>query len=131
MASPEVSWRWTSSAHDAVSLGERVSGEVLALDTELRGQAVLSLCALRENPWAAWAARVGNVVTGCVAGNFVPLGVFVTLEEGVAGLLPYTALGPVGHQETVPLGQETTVRIASVDVSRRQIHLALPERDHH
>ncbi|MEU3504048.1 S1 RNA-binding domain-containing protein [Streptomyces hundungensis] len=35
---PELSWRWISSGHEVVSLGQRVSAEVLALDTELRGQ---------------------------------------------------------------------------------------------
>ncbi|MFD7541947.1 S1 RNA-binding domain-containing protein [Streptomyces sp. NPDC059819] len=57
---PELSWRWITSCHEAVSLGQRVSAEVLALDVERRGQAVLSLVALQENPWlvcpGAWAA---------------------------------------------------------------------------
>ncbi|MBD9727495.1 hypothetical protein [Streptomyces caniscabiei] len=54
---PELSWRWISSCHEAVSLGQRVTAEVLALDTEIRGQAVLSLVALQPNAWSLWADR--------------------------------------------------------------------------
>ena len=124
---PELSWKWISSAHEVVALGQRVSAEVLALDFEIRGQAVLSLCALQENPWMAWVDRVGSVVTGQVTGNFVPLGIFVALADGVEGLLPYNELAPVGRQETVPLGSEVTVQVADVQVSRRRILLSLPK----
>ncbi len=127
MPPPELSWKWISSAHEVVTLGQRVSAEVLALDPETRGQALLSLCALEENPWMAWADRVGSVVTGHVTGNFVPHGVFVAIEDGVEGLLPYDELAPVGQQETVLLGSEATVQVADVEVSRRRILLSLPK----
>lgn len=89
----ELSWKWISSAHEVVTLGQRVSAEVLALDTETRGQAVLSLCALRENPWMAWVGRIGSVVTGHVTGNFVPHGRLsgrgrTTVASSSAGALP-------------------------------------------
>ena len=124
---PELSWKWISSAHEVVALGQRVNAEVLALDSETRGQALLSLCALEENPWMAWVDRVGSVVTGHVTGNFVPHGVFVAIEDGVEGLLRYDELAPVGQQETVPLGSQVTVQVADVEVSRRRILLSLPK----
>jgi ribosomal protein S1 len=123
---PELSWKWISSAHEAVAVGQRVSAEVLALDTETRGQATLSLCALQENPWKAWADRVGSVATGRVTGNFVPHGVFVTLEDGIAGLLPYGELGPPGQQQTVDHGSELTVQVVDVEVPLRRMRLSVP-----
>ncbi|MBO3741756.1 S1 RNA-binding domain-containing protein [Actinoplanes flavus] len=123
---PEVSWKWISSARDVVAEGQRVAGRILAVDTDFRGQAVLSLCALQPNPWTVWATRVGSLVTGRVDRNVVALGVFVELDEGIAGLLPRDEVAVAGEQARLLPGRELTVRIAEVEVPRRRIRLSLP-----
>ncbi|MFD4754352.1 S1 RNA-binding domain-containing protein [Streptomyces sp. NPDC058426] len=116
---PEVSWRWISSAHEVVSLGQRVSAEVLALDTELRGQAVLSLAALQENPWLVWAERVGSIASGRVT-KVVPFGAFV-LGDGIAGLIHSSELLAAEPAREVRVGDAMTARIAEADPPMRRI----------
>ncbi|MGW7312061.1 S1 RNA-binding domain-containing protein [Streptomyces sp. NPDC054865] len=121
---PELSWSWISSCHEAVSLGQHVTAEVLALDTEMRGQAVLSLVALQPNPWSVWTDRVGSVVRGRVT-KLVPFGIFVDLDDGIAGLVHCSELPPAGPEQTVRIGDEVIVRITEVDVPMRRIRLSL------
>ncbi|MER7312072.1 MULTISPECIES: S1 RNA-binding domain-containing protein [Streptomyces] len=120
---PELSWRWLSFCHEAVSLGQRVSAEVLALDTERRGQAVLSLIALQENPWLVWAERVGSVVSGRVT-KLVPFGAFIGLDDGIAGLIHNSELLAAAPGGEVRVGDVMTVRIAEVDPPMRRIRLS-------
>ncbi|MGW7064107.1 S1 RNA-binding domain-containing protein [Streptomyces sp. NPDC054904] len=121
---PELSWRWISSCHEAVSLGERVNAAVLALDTEMRGQAVLSLVALQPNPWSLWADRVGSVIRGRVT-KLVSFGIFVSLDDAIAGLVHQSELPPSGPERAVQIGDEMTVWITEVDVPMRRIRLSL------
>ncbi|WP_171165537.1 S1 RNA-binding domain-containing protein [Streptomyces sp. I05A-00742] len=118
----EVSWSWISSCHEVVTRGMRVTAEVLAVDTVTRGQVVLSLCALRPNPWVAWADEVGRVLRGRVTQVF-PFGVGVGLEDGVGGLVHAPAPARAGDGFGVRIGDEMTVRITEVDVRRRRIGL--------
>ncbi|MFD9134267.1 S1 RNA-binding domain-containing protein [Streptomyces bottropensis] len=120
---PEVSWRWITSCHEAVAPGQRVTAQILSLDTELRGQAVLSLVALQPNPWSLWSDRVGSVVRGRVT-KLVSFGIFVGLDAGTAGLVHCSELPPVGPERAVRIGDEMTVRITEVDVPMRRIRLA-------
>ncbi|MER6301643.1 S1 RNA-binding domain-containing protein [Kitasatospora sp. NPDC001539] len=121
---PELSWRWISSCREAVSLGQRVSAEVLALDIEGRGQAVLSLVARQENPWLVWSGRVGSVVRGRVT-KLVPFGAFVGLDDGIEGLLHSSELSAAETDRDVRIGDVMTARIAAVDPSMRRIRLSL------
>ncbi|MFB7745332.1 S1 RNA-binding domain-containing protein [Streptomyces sp. NPDC059095] len=121
---PELSWRWIISCHEAVSLGQRVSAEVLALDVERRGQAVLSLVALQENPWLVWSGRVGSIVSGRVT-KLVPFGAFVGLDDGFAGLIHSSELPAAEPDRELRVGDVMTARIAEVDPSMRRIRLSL------
>jgi small subunit ribosomal protein S1 len=121
---PELSWRWISSGHEVVSLGQCVSAEVLDLETEMRGQAVLSLVALQENPWLVWAQRVGTIVSGRVT-KLVPFGAFVGLDDGIAGLIHGSELLAAEPGREVRIGDVMTARIAEVDPPMRRIRLAL------
>ncbi|MFF3158644.1 S1 RNA-binding domain-containing protein [Streptomyces sp. NPDC001251] len=121
---PELSWRWITSCHEAVSLGQRVSAEVLARDIERRGQAVLSLVALQENPWLVWSGRVGSIVSGRVT-KLVPFGAFVGLDDGFAGLIHSSELPAAEPDRELRVGDVMTARIAEVDPSMRRIRLSL------
>ncbi|MFF3159303.1 S1 RNA-binding domain-containing protein [Streptomyces sp. NPDC057910] len=121
---PELSWRWITSCHEAVSLGQRVSAEALALDVERRGQAVLSLVALQENPWLVWSGHVGSIVSGRVT-KLVPFGAFVGLDDGIAGLIHSSELPAAEPDRKLRVGDVMTARIAEVDPSMRRIRLSL------
>ncbi|TQE23719.1 S1 RNA-binding domain-containing protein [Streptomyces ipomoeae] len=98
------------------------------LDTELRGQAVLSLVALQPNPWSLWADRAGSVVRGRVT-KLVPFGIFVRLDDGTTGLVHRSELPPAGREQAFRIGDEMTVRITEVDVLMRRIRLSLAGTD--
>ncbi|MFJ7910162.1 S1 RNA-binding domain-containing protein [Kitasatospora sp. NPDC096204] len=122
---PEVSWKWISSCGEVVTIGQRVTAAVLGVDAETRGQAVLSLIALQPNPWLAWVDKVGSVLQGRVT-KLVPFGVFVSVDNGMDGLLHNSELSQLGGDRDIRVGDELTTRIAEVDPARRRIRLALP-----
>lgn len=101
-----------------------MSAEVLALDSERRGQAVLSLVALQENPWLGWSGRVGSTVSGRVT-KLAPFGAFVGLDDGIAGLIHNAELLAAEPDRKVRVGDVMTARIAEVDPSMRRIRLSL------
>jgi ribosomal protein S1 len=119
---PEVSWKWLPS-DEVLTVGQRVTAEVLDVDLEMRGQAVLSLITLQPNPWLAWVDRVGSVLTGRITKVF-PFGVFVGVDDGMSGLVHNSQLPCSGH--CFKIGDEVTVQITRVEPERRRIHLALP-----
>jgi small subunit ribosomal protein S1 len=120
---PEVSWKWLPS-DEVLAAGQRVTAEVLDVESETRGQAVLSLIALQSNPWLAWVDRVGCVLTGRVT-KVVPFGVFVGVDDDMNGLVCNSQLPCLG--DCFRIGDEITVQIAKVEPERRRIHLALPD----
>ncbi|MEU4352353.1 S1 RNA-binding domain-containing protein [Streptomyces sp. NPDC023838] len=122
---PEVSWKWISSCGEVVTMGQRVTAAVLGVDAEMRGQAVLSLIALQPNPWLAWVDQVGSVLQGRVT-RLVPFGVFVSVDDGMDGLLHNSELSQLGGDRDIQVGDELTARIAEVDPARRRIRLSLP-----
>ncbi|MBF9069100.1 S1 RNA-binding domain-containing protein [Streptacidiphilus fuscans] len=119
---PEVSWQWLPS-DEVLAVGQRVTAEVLDVESETRGQAVLSLIALQSNPWLDRVDRVGSVLTGRVT-KVVPFGVFVGVDDGMSGLVHISELPR--PCESFRIGDELTVQIAEVEPERRRIRLALP-----
>jgi ribosomal protein S1 len=113
---PELAWEHFDDAADVVRIGQGVSAQVLDFDPS-RGQVQLSLKALQEDPFVRLAGRVGEVLSGPVT-KVTPLGVFVEVGSGIAGLLPKSAL----TQEPAT-GDIVGVTIAEVDGPRRRVRL--------
>ncbi|TQF01956.1 S1 RNA-binding domain-containing protein [Kitasatospora acidiphila] len=124
---PEVSWKWISSCDEVVTAGQRVTAAVLGVDTQMRGQAVLSLIALQPNPWLAWVDRIGSVLRGPVTKQ-VPFGIFVSVDDGMDGLIHNSELAQLGIEHNIQVGDELTVQIAEVEPAMRRIRLSLPAR---
>lgn len=125
---PELSWSRFRETSDIVTVGQRVTTEVLGSDTR-RGQISLSLKSLREeDPFLPWANQVGRIVTGHVS-LIAPIGVFVRLTEGVEGLLrppqPHDERAESPPERMPEVGEEVTVLVADVDPLRRRITLDL------
>ncbi|MFD4130774.1 S1 RNA-binding domain-containing protein [Streptomyces goshikiensis] len=125
---PELSWRRFDHPSDVVSVGQRISAEIL--DVDLVSERVpLSLKALQEDPMPQFIQQVGQVTNGVVT-RLVPFGAFVRIEDredGLEGLVHLTELaeGPVDRPEdVVQVGDGLAVKVLDVDLPRRRIALS-------
>jgi ribosomal protein S1 len=113
---PELAWEHFDDPAAVLHVGQRLSTEVLDYDVA-RGQVQLSLRALRPDPLAEFAGRVGQEVSGPVV-KVVPFGVFVRVAPGIEGLLHESVLT---WQPAV--GETVAVVITEVDPPRRRVLL--------
>ncbi|KUL28764.1 S1 RNA-binding domain-containing protein [Actinoplanes awajinensis] len=119
---PELSWLWFTDASEIVSVGERITCEFLQFDTT-NGEARLSLCATRPNPFQQFAETVhpGQVLRGPVT-KLVPFGVFVRVADGIEGLIHLNDLAAA--PEAIRVGDEVAVTILEIDPARRRVVLS-------
>ena len=112
--------------HEDLQVGKEISGWVHEVESRRRR---LSL-SLREvvggNPWKDVMDRypVGDVVKGRVE-RLASFGVFIELEPGLTGLLPFAVLGGVvgNPRRQYHAGKEVAVRILSIDRQKKRISL--------
>jgi small subunit ribosomal protein S1 len=125
----EVGWGRTNDLADVLTVGQAVEVAVKRLDWE-ENRFSFSLRATMADPWA----KVGTVYTECsihrgTVARLVPFGAFVTLEDGVDGLLHISKIGEGRHinhpREVLKEGQSLKVTVEKIDPSERRISLAL------
>lgn len=117
----EISWEKVEDISKLFRIGDKVHVLVIGLDKE-NLKLNLSLKKLTEDPWEKVAALYAKEqqVTGRVS-KVSPFGVFVTLSDGVEGLI---------HKSKIPLdgefkvGDKVTCIVESVDPPKRRIALA-------
>ncbi len=124
----EMAWGRTEKVSDLLSVGQQVEVMIKRLDWQSE-RISLSLKDVLPNPWddAAINWPVGSYHKGKVS-RLAPFGAFVTLGEGVDGLVHVSRLGNgerrIGHpEEVLKVGQEIEVKIESVDMLARKISL--------
>jgi small subunit ribosomal protein S1 len=128
----EMSWTRVQDPSEVVVEGQQVTAQILNVDWD-KERISLSLKALAADPWEEVARRypVGTRVQGRVA-RLTNFGAFVTLEEGVDGLVHISALGAgrrVGHpKEVVSVGDQVEVQVLSVDSGKHKVSLSM---EHH
>ncbi|WP_328622777.1 S1 RNA-binding domain-containing protein [Streptomyces sp. NBC_00354] len=123
----DLTWSRINHASEAVEVGQRITGQVIASDT-YQGQVTVSLKALQEDPLIRFADHTGRVMRGLIT-NIAPFGVFVQLADGVEGLLHLSELTdePVeSPDQLVAEGELITVRVAGVDLQHRRVRLSSP-----
>ncbi len=130
----ELSWRHVNHPGEVVTVGDQVKVKVLEVDYD-RERISLSIRQTAEDPWDmfARATSLGDVVPGKVT-KTVPFGAFVSVGEGVEGLVHVSEIA-MHHVESpeleLSLGQEVTVKVTEIDADRRRVSLsikqALPE----
>jgi small subunit ribosomal protein S1 len=130
----ELSWQHVSHPSEVVSVGDKVKVNVLEVDLD-RERISLSIRQTREDPWESFSGAhgVGDVVDGTVT-KTVPFGAFVTVADGVEGLVHVSEIG-IHHVESPELelsvNQAVKVKITEIEGERRRISLsikqALPE----
>lgn len=123
----EVAWGRTEKIEDVLSVGQRVEVAVKNLDWA-NGRITLSLKDILPDPWdsAAETWPPGSYHTGTVS-RLAPFGAFVTLGEGVDGLIHISRLGGEKHiqrpEEVIKVGQTVEVKIEAVDLKKKKISL--------
>jgi small subunit ribosomal protein S1 len=127
----EIAWSRTEKVSDILSLGQTVEVIIKKLDWD-QNRFSFSLKDAMPDPWeqAADAFPVGSFHTGKVS-RLAPFGAFVTLKEGVDGLIHISKLGAgkrISHpREVVKEGQTVEVQVEAVDPAGRKLSLALAE----
>ena len=124
----EMSWtQHLRSAQDFMKVGDEVEAVVLTLDREDRKMS-LGVKQLREDPWEKIEIKypVGSKHTARVR-NFTNFGVFVEIEEGVAGLIHISDLSwtkKIKHpSEFTQIGANIDVQVLEIDKENRRLSL--------
>ena len=123
----EMAWSRTEKVGDLLAVGQAVEVVIKRLDWQ-NERISLSLKDTLANPWdtADMNWPPGSYHTGKVS-RLAPFGAFVTLGDGVDGLIHVSKLGGdkrINHPEDVlKVGQELEVRIENVDIAARRIAL--------
>lgn len=130
----ELSWQHVNHPSEVVKVGDTVTIKVLEVDLD-RERISLSIKQTEEDPWTAFSRdnEVGSVIEGSVT-KTVPFGAFVSVGEGVEGLVHVSeiAIHRVESPELeLSIGQKVSVKITEMDEERRRVSLsikqALPE----
>jgi small subunit ribosomal protein S1 len=126
----ELSWQHVNHPNELVNVGDKVKVKVLEVDLG-RERISLSMRQTSEDPWDVFASEheVGDVVDGSVT-KTVPFGAFVSVGEGVEGLVHVSeiAIHRVESPELeLSIGQAVKVKITEKDDERRRISLSIKQ----
>ena len=127
----EIAWTRTEKVGDLLSVGQEVEVIIKKLDWD-SDRYSFSLKDALPDPWdlVEGAFPVGSYHTGTIS-RITAFGAFVTLKEGVDGLIHISKMGAgrrINHpREVVKDGQSVEVQVEAVDRAQRRISLALAE----
>jgi small subunit ribosomal protein S1 len=127
----EIAWSRTEKVGDILLVGQQVEVIIKKLDWE-NDRFSFSLKDALPDPWESVADvyPVGSYHTGKVA-RLAPFGAFVTLKEGIDGLIHISKLGAgrrIAHpREVLKEGQVVEVKIEAADKVQRKLSLSLAE----
>ena len=125
----EIGWSRVKDIREVLSVGQQLKVVIKSIDSE-KDRISLSIKDTLADPWELAVDRYpeGSFHTGTVA-RLDTFGAFVTLSDGVDGLLHISKLGSgkrINHpREVVKEGEQIEVKIESIDRSNRRISLAL------
>ena len=125
----EIGWSRVKDVRDVLTVGQQLTVVVKSIDKE-KDRISLSLKDTLADPWEQVSDKFpeGSFHTGTVA-RLDTFGAFVTISDGVDGLLHISKLGAgkrINHpREMVKEGEQIEVKIESIDRSSRRISLAL------
>ncbi|MBN2460951.1 MAG: S1 RNA-binding domain-containing protein [Candidatus Cloacimonetes bacterium] len=109
---------------EIISEGDMVEAQVMKINSEEK-KLSLSLKALQPDPWnnIDEILQEDEIITGIIE-NVVNFGAFITLKEGVVGLMPSSKIKLAGLKiDKSNIGEEFTVRVVSVDKEGKRISL--------
>lgn len=125
----EIAWSRVKDVREVLTVGQQLKVVVKSIDKE-KDRISLSIKDTLSDPWDQVLDKFpeGSFHTGTVA-RLDTFGAFVTLSDGVDGLLHISKLGAgkrINHpREVVKEGEQIEVKIESIDRASRRISLAL------
>jgi 4-hydroxy-3-methylbut-2-enyl diphosphate reductase len=128
----ELSWRRVRKPSDILSIGDNVKATVIKFDPE-KGKISLTLKDVSANPWNNIAEKypIGEIIEGEVA-RLVPFGAFITLEEGIDGLVHISQIADrhiTRPEEELTLGETIKVKVMEIDAENKKISISKREAD--
>ena len=127
----EIAWTRIELVGDILAVGQEVDLIIKKIDWAA-DRFSFSLKDVLQDPWeqVAETFAIGSFHSGTVS-RLAPFGAFVTMKEGVDGLIHISKLGAgkrIAHpREVVKEGQIVEVQIEAVDRASRKLSLALAE----
>lgn len=125
----EIGWGRVANIHEVLSVGQEVEVVIKQLDWE-NDKFSFSMKDAQADPWEMVTRNYpeGSFQTGRVA-RLTAFGAFVTLADGVDGLIHISRLGAgkrISHpREVVKEGDIVEVKVENVDRENRRLSLAL------
>lgn len=125
----EIAWSRIKDVREVLSVGQQLKVVIKSIDKE-KERISLSLKDALADPWEQVSGRFpeGSFHSGTVV-RLDTFGAFVTIGDGVDGLLHISKLGSgkrINHpREVVKEGEQIEVKIESIDRANRRISLAL------
>jgi small subunit ribosomal protein S1 len=125
----EIGWSRVENVRDVLSVGQQLKVVIKSIDRE-KERISLSLKDTLSDPWDQALDKFpeGSFHTGKVS-RLAPFGAFVTLGDGVDGLIHISKLGAGKRinnpREVLKEGDVVEVKVESVNRAERRISLAL------
>lgn len=125
----EVGWSRVKDIREVLRVGEQLKVVIKSIDRE-KERISLSLKEALPDPWDLVSEKYpeGSFHSGSVA-RLAPFGAFVTLGDGVDGLIHISKLGAgkrISHpREVLQEGDSVEVKVESVDSAGRRLSLSL------
>jgi small subunit ribosomal protein S1 len=125
----EIGWTRVNDVRDVLSVGQQVQVVIKTIDRE-KERISLSLKDTLSDPWDLALEKYpeGSFHTGKVS-RLAPFGAFVTLGDGVDGLIHISKLGAGKRinnpREVLKEGEAVEVKVESVSRAEKRISLAL------
>jgi len=126
----EISYGRVENINDILRIGQELEVAIKRIDWE-NNKFSFSLRDTLADPWSKVGTlyKVGGEYSGKVS-RLAQFGAFVTLEEGIDGLLHISKIGEAGQrirhpQDVLKNGQQLQVVIEKIDKDERRISLAL------
>lgn len=125
----EIGWTRVKEVSDVLSVGQQIQVVIKVIDRE-KDRISLSLKDTLADPWEEVSQKFpeGSFQTGTVS-RLAPFGAFVTLSDGLDGLIHISRLGAgkrINHpREVLSEGETVEVKIEGVDRENRRLSLVL------
>jgi len=128
----EMAWKRVRKVADVLQVGDKVTVTVIGVDS-VKNKISLSLKDISNDPWAGVAEKypVGSIVEGQVV-RLAAFGAFVTLEDGVDGLVHISQIANrhiAKPDEVLQVGQTIQVKVTDVNQEGHRINLSKREAD--
>lgn len=128
----EMSWnKKVKNPNKLLNVGDTIKAKVLEVDLENK-KISLGMKQLESNPWEALVYKypVGSAVKGTIS-NITDFGIFVTVEDGIDGLVHISDLSWSGKAknpaEQFQRGQEIEAKVLHIDVENEKFSLGIKQ----